>query len=93
MSSSVHVDDKGKDILILEKGPTQRLGEHSLSAEKMYSINFSKLNTKFCLSLHYNGADTDLFVNGTEIHKFTAKDSGIVPKILKMLQKIFQQVT
>ena len=93
MSSSTKIDNKGKDILILGKGPTQRLGEHSLSAEKMYSINFSKLNTQFCLSLHYNGADTDLFVNGTEIHKFTAKDSGIVPKILKMLQKIFQQVT
>ena len=34
MSSSVHVNNKGKDILILEKGPTQGL------AEKMYSINF-----------------------------------------------------
>ena len=34
MSSSVHVDNKGKDILILGKGPTQGLGEHSLTAEK-----------------------------------------------------------
>ena len=34
MSSSVHVDDKGKEILILGKGPTQRLGENSLTAEK-----------------------------------------------------------
>ena len=33
MSSSVHVDNKGKDILILGKGPTQRLNEHSLTAE------------------------------------------------------------
>ena len=79
MSSSTKTDNKGKDTLILGKGPTQELGEHSLSAEKMYSINFTKVNTKFCLSLHYNGANSYLFVNGTEIHKFTAKDSMIVP--------------
>ena len=41
MSSSVHVDNKGKDILILGKDPTQGLGEHSLTAEKMYSVNFT----------------------------------------------------
>ena len=49
MNSSIHVDNKKKDILILGKGPTQRLGEHSLTAENMYSINFTKNNTKFCL--------------------------------------------
>ena len=48
----------------------------------MYSINFTKVNTKFCLSLHYNGANSYLFVNGTEIHKFLAKDSMIVPNNL-----------
>ena len=42
------------------------------------SINFNKDNIKFCLSLHYNGANTYLFVNGTEIIKFKAKDSEIV---------------
>ena len=41
MNSSIHIDNKGKDILILGKGPTQGLGEHSLIAEKMYSINFT----------------------------------------------------
>ena len=54
------------------KGPTQRL-EHTLSTEKTYSINFTEHNKKFCLSLHYNGANSYLFVN--EIHKFKAKDS------------------
>ena len=78
MNSSVYVDNKGKDILILGKGPMQGLGEHSLTAEKMYSINFSKDNIKFRLSLHYNGANSYLFVNGTEIVKFKAKDSEIV---------------
>ena len=71
-----------KDILILRKGPTQGLGEHSLTGEKMYLINFTKVDTKFCLSLHYNKANSYLFVNGKEIHKFLAKDSMIVPNNL-----------
>ena len=33
---------------------------------------------KFYLSLHYNGANSYLFVNGTKIYKFKAKDSEIV---------------
>ena len=76
-SSSVHVDNKKKDILILGKGPTQGF-EHALTAEKMYSINFTVTKKKFCLSLHYNGANSYLFVNGTEIIRFKAKDSKIV---------------
>ena len=45
----------------------------------MYSVNFTKENTKFCLSFPYNGADSCFFVNGKEIHKFAAKDSEITP--------------
>ena len=56
MSSSTHTDNKKKDILILGGGPIQVL-EHTLTAEKMYSINFTTINIKFCLSLHYNGAN------------------------------------
>ena len=77
MSSSIHVDNKKKHILILGKGPTQGLGEHSLTAEKMYSLNLTDHRVKYCLSLHYNGANSYLFVNGTEIIKFKAKDSNI----------------
>ena len=44
----------------------------------MYSINFTVTKKKFCLSLDYNGANSSLFVNGTEIYKFKAKDSEIV---------------
>ena len=44
----------------------------------MYSINFTKNNTKFCLSLHYNGGNSYLFVNVTEIYKFKAKDPEIL---------------
>ena len=78
MSSSTKIDNRKKDILILGKGPTQGL-EHKLSAEKMYSINFTKKNTKFCLSLHYKGPDSSLLVNGTEIITFKVKDSEIMP--------------
>ena len=41
-------------------------------------INFTEKNKKFCLSLHYNGENSYLFVNGTEIIKFKAKNSEIV---------------
>ena len=44
----------------------------------MYWVNFTVTKNKFCLSLHYNGAISYLFVNGTEIYKFKAKDSEIV---------------
>ena len=44
----------------------------------MHSINFTVTKKKFCLSLHYNGATSYLFVNGTEIYKFKVKDSEIV---------------
>ena len=66
-----------KDILILGKGPTQAL-EHTSSAKKLYKIKFTEKNTKFCLRLHYNGASSYLFVNGTETTKFKAKDSEMV---------------
>ena len=81
MSFSAHIDNKKKDILILGKGPTQGL-EHTLTAEKMYSINFTVTKKKFCLSLHYNGSNSYLFVNGTEIYKFIAKDSEILASSL-----------
>ena len=44
----------------------------------MYSINFTVMNKKICLSLHYNGANSYLFVNDAEIYKFKAKDSETV---------------
>ena len=77
MSSSAHIHNKKKDILILGKGSTQGL-EHCLTAEKTYSINFTVTKKKFCLSLHYSEANSYLFVSGTEIYKFKAKDSEIV---------------
>ena len=45
----------------------------------MDSINFTVTKKKFCLNLHYNGANGYLFANGIDIYKFKAKDSEIVP--------------
>ena len=44
----------------------------------MYSINFTVSKKKFCLSLHYSGPNSYLFVNGAKIYKFKAKDSEII---------------
>ena len=65
MSFFTHIHNKKKDILVLGIGPTQEF-EHTLTAQKMYSINFT-VTKKICLSLHCNGANSYLFVNGTEI--------------------------
>ena len=46
--------------------------------KKMYSINFNGTRKVFYLSLHYNGANSYLFVNGIEMVKLKAKDSEIV---------------
>ena len=83
MSAPLKIHNRKEDILILGKGPTQGL-EHTLSAEKVYSINFTEHNKKFCLILYYNGANGYLFVNGKEIHKFKAKDSEIVATPLSL---------
>ena len=75
MSSSADIDSKEKDILILGKGPMQGLNDAILTAETQYSNNFTRPNIKLCLSLHYNGSSSFLFVNVTKIYQFKAKDS------------------
>ena len=47
-----------KDILVLGFGPTQGLDDTKLTAEAQHSINVSRSNKKFCLSLHYNGSNS-----------------------------------
>ena len=54
MSSSAHIDNKKRQGL-----------EYTLNTEKMYSINFTVTKKKFCSSLHYSGANSSLFGNGT----------------------------
>ena len=93
MSSSKKIDNRKKDILILGKGLIQGL-EHTLSAEKMYLSNFTVTPKKFCLSSHYNGANSYLLVNGKEIHKFKASDSetAAAPLCLENISKDWSAV-
>ena len=77
MRSSVHIGNKKKDNWILGKGSTQKLDDTTWTVESQYSINFSRLNKKFCLSLHYNGSNSFLFVNAIKINQFKARDSEI----------------
>ena len=74
MGFSAHIHNKKNDILVLGIGPTQGY-EHTLTAGKMYSINFTATKKKFFLSLYYNRANSYL---GTKIYKFKAKDSEII---------------
>ena len=53
----------------------------------MYSINFTLTKKKFCLSLHYNGANSYLFVNGTEIYKFKDSETLVGPICLGNISK------
>ena len=50
MSSSPHIDNKGKDLLILGKGPTQGFGGHFLTVQKLLHLNKKILKL---LQLHY----------------------------------------
>ena len=79
------------NILVLGKDFVQEINDTTIYAEKLYSINFTENNKKFCLSLHYDGDNSYLFVNGTEIYKFKAKDSEIVasPLCLGNISKHF----
>ena len=49
---------------MLGEGPTDDINASVGAAEKKFSVDFRKANTKFCLSLHYNGDSSHLFVNG-----------------------------
>ena len=92
MNLSVHIGNKWKDILILGKGPTQELNDTTFTVEVEYSINFLRWQRKFCLSLLYNGSNSVLFVNATDIYQFKAKDSEI-KKYPLCLGNIWKDVT
>ena len=92
MSSSVHIDNKKKDISIFGISSTQKLDDTMLSKEAQYSVDFSRSNRKYCLSLHYNGSNSFLFINATKIYQFKAKDSKIkIPSVSEMFQEILGQ--
>ena len=90
-SYATHVHNKKKGILILGEGPTLGLDGTKLTSEKMYSVKFTENKKTFCLSFHYNGTNSYLFVYGTKLQKFKEKDSQIVatPLCLENVSKEF----
>ena len=71
-TSSSYSDNLKNNLLILGEGPTYGINGSFGSPEKEFSINFTKANTRFCLSLHYNADNSYLFVNEKETVKFKA---------------------
>ena len=81
-NSVIHSNNKANNIFIMGDGFAQGINDATLYAEKIYSQNFTAVNKKFVLSLHYNGNDSYLFVNGKQELKFKAKEYQIVKEIL-----------
>ena len=76
--SVIHKNNKANNIFIIGDGFAQGINDTTLYADKMYSQNFTQPSTKFVLSLHYNGGDSYLFVNGKQELKFKAKTESLV---------------
>ena len=91
LSNYSHANNKKNNILVLGKDFVQGINGTTIYAEKLYKINVTEKNKKICLSLHYTGASSSLFVNGTEIQKFKIKDTEIVasPLCLENISKDF----
>ena len=84
MTNSKHDNNKIKDVLVLSHGLIQKI---------MYSHYFTVAKKTFCLSLHYNGDDSYLFVNGKEVIKFKAQKQSVVGKLsLRNISADFNQV-
>ena len=67
MTDSTHATNQTQSFLVLGRGLIQKINDATIHAEKMYSPNFTVDNKIFCLSLHYNGDNSYLFVNSREI--------------------------
>ena len=76
-SSSSHADNLKNNFSVLGEGDTFGINGSFGAPEEKFIINFSKANTRFCLSLLYNADNSYLFVNGKEIFKFKADNKNI----------------
>ena len=82
MSFSVHATNKASHIYLMGTGLTQGINVTTIYAEKNFYINFTGFGKKFVLSLHYNGDNSYLFVNGRQELKFKAKTYQLVKEKL-----------
>ena len=82
MSFSKHANNKASNIYVMGKDYIQKINDTTIYAEKMFYRNFTEPGHKFELSLHYNGNNSYLFVNGKQELKFKTKTDQIVQKNL-----------
>ena len=90
-SSSSHTDIRKNKFLILNEGPTYDINKRFSLLEKNFSINFSKARSKFCFSLHYNGDNKYLFLNGKEIFTLKANNGNVKSSTWFFLDSIFDR--
>ena len=82
MSFSVHATNKANHIYLMGTGVTQGINDTTIYAEENFYRNFTDFGKKFILSLHYNGDNSYLFVNGRQELKFKAKTDRLVKEKL-----------
>ena len=82
MSFSKHTNNKANNIYVTGKDYITKINDTTIYAEKMFYRDFTETGKKFILSLHYNGGNSYLFVNGREELKFKTKTDQIINKIL-----------
>ena len=94
MSSYVHADNQGKDILILGEGATKGWDDTTLTVEAKYPIIFTQSGKRFVFSLDYNGSNSFLYFNAKKCINLRKKNSkskdfalylGNISKILQLL--------
>ena len=73
MSFSKHANNKANNIYVMRKDYITKITDTTIYVEKMFYINFTEPAKKLILSLHYNGDNSYLFVNGRKDLKFKKK--------------------
>ena len=82
MSFSKHANNKANNIYVMGKDYVQKINDTTIYAEKMHYRNLTDPGKKIVLSLHYNGNDSYLFVNGRQELKFKTKTDQLVKEKL-----------
>ena len=82
VSFGKHANNKANNIYVMGKDYITKINDATIYAEKMFYRNFTEPGKKFILSLHYNGDNSYLFVNGREELKFKTKTDQIINKNL-----------
>ena len=84
MSFSKYANNKANNIYVMGKDYIQKINNTKIYAGKIYYRNFTDPGKKFVLSLHYNGNNSYLYVNGNQELKFKAKADQLVKEKLSL---------